>query len=969
VKILGDCREVLTQRIIPEDEDKRNENERKRQHEKYVKKKEGKTKENVSQNEGEENDENPVNVKSANNAFKLRFMDILKFIPPMSLRRFVACFGVDVKNTKAFFPYESFTMATIHDVLGKTEPFAKADFYSKLTKSGISDDEYKQYLEDYNDKIAKGVIKNRWGYLLYYNELDTIIMINPINNLINLYWDEGVDILMNYSLAACANVIKYVYNLKGFEFSPEESKNANTTQQPSQPFCLSREFYLKMIEGYKRQDKAAKRDVAHNLCENDHKTVTKMISDQGCCCFCSKPFSWLNKPTLDRINNDLPHTLSNVRACCLFCNRAKSNNDEMMFKFQVQIRRYADTNCLPKSIPCAYQDTYKILREGNTGGLSIAQHRYNKHNVTRINKMYYSVKHDRIKSIDTKNVMTHVIGFDFSSLYPSVVSSNVHPFIPYTGHRYLMPGEITSYMEVKTDDQMKRAKAIIHSKRRFDADYNELFVAEVKGYIPREHLYKYIDFPPIIRRVKVKHTEEVIGEFMSHLYKPTDVSEKLTYLLNTATPGSQELTFMTFSSYYLWTLIDDFNFVVTDIKSVITFNAKDQFGGFINTLFGKRVKAIEENNNPKNNFYKMILNSSYGYDALNEEKHKIQRNICGEKKCLQMQCRNNFLGTVMLKADDYNPIYCVHTTKTKFSCKTCLHEALFTLDNSKAWYLTFAYKFLFKCIDPARFHFNHADTDSLYISVSGYPYVTEEEMMMIHDPSVSEEKRKYLRDVYKIQSQRYKSMMKPYEPDNDSDKIVKKVDALMRESMEKEFVLLHDGRCESMDEFDRSVTAKQGIDAIIVNKPFYNKWKGLFLPKDKTLLTVTVEHLADSEFSVSPKCYSLESIESGDVYKSKGFTMKQTEISMEDYENCIKDPSQEVRRDTMHILVKNNQVTKHLVRKIALSPKNDKGVSQNDQSFSVIPFYSGCVDDTSIFKFDRSTIPEDKDVCIPVWFK
>jgi hypothetical protein len=36
--------------------------------------------------------------------------------------------------------------------------------------------------------------------------------------------------------------------------------------------------------------------------------------------------------------------------------------------------------------------------------------------------------------------MTHVCGYDFNSLYPSVMSGIPHDFIKYTGHRIYMPG-------------------------------------------------------------------------------------------------------------------------------------------------------------------------------------------------------------------------------------------------------------------------------------------------------------------------------------------------------------------------------------------------------------------------------------------------------------------------------------------------------------------------------------------------
>jgi hypothetical protein len=86
----------------------------------------------------------------------------------------------------------------------------------------------------------------------------------------------------------------------------------------------------------------------------------------------------------------------------------------------IQIRRFADTNMLPKTIPACYKESYAIMREAVTGGLSIVQHRYNVHNETRINKIAYNPSADRLWSFDTGNLMTRGVGYDFSSLYPSV---------------------------------------------------------------------------------------------------------------------------------------------------------------------------------------------------------------------------------------------------------------------------------------------------------------------------------------------------------------------------------------------------------------------------------------------------------------------------------------------------------------------------------------------------------------------
>ena len=160
-----------------------------------------------------------------------------------------------------------------------------------------------------------------------------------------------------------------------------------------------------------------------------------------------------------------------------------------------------------------------------------------------------------------------------------------------------MPGKVTSFMENLTEAQKKRAYAIIHNKNRKSTDPEkideiELFVAEVSGYIPPEKINKCINFLPIFRNVDVPLREEVIGKFMCDYMdkneigrtntKGFDVRRTLTQLFSTVDYNKElnlesiddassipkdsndyvklakkSKSYMSFSSYYLWFLIDE----------------------------------------------------------------------------------------------------------------------------------------------------------------------------------------------------------------------------------------------------------------------------------------------------------------------------------------------------------------------------------------------------------------------------
>jgi hypothetical protein len=59
--------------------------------------------------------------------------------------------------------------------------------------------------------------KNRKEYLLHYNEQDSIIMIEPINFLINNFIKYNVDMLQQVSAASCAVQVKYSFPYRDFD--------------------------------------------------------------------------------------------------------------------------------------------------------------------------------------------------------------------------------------------------------------------------------------------------------------------------------------------------------------------------------------------------------------------------------------------------------------------------------------------------------------------------------------------------------------------------------------------------------------------------------------------------------------------------------------------------------------------------------------------------------------------------------
>jgi hypothetical protein len=156
--------------------------------------------------------------------------------------------------------------------------------------------------------------------------------------------------------------------------------------------------------------------------------------------------------------------------------------------------------------------------------------------------------------------------------------------------------------------------------------------------------------------------------------------------------------------------------VIDEIKEISLYTKTDCFRKFVTTFADRRVKAKKAKNTGVEQYNKTSLNSSYGHDIKNNKKYgKIK--ICNMKQALLSENRNNFLGEQMIDEDMYLVSYAPRTYK----CDTCIQCGYATLDNAKFAYLMFYYSFLVKCMDMDRIHVIEADTDSLYVAISGDP--------------------------------------------------------------------------------------------------------------------------------------------------------------------------------------------------------------------------------------------------------
>jgi hypothetical protein len=667
-----------------------------------------------------------------NPTIRLKFMDARNFVAGGSLRDFVKNFGT-INLQKEIFFYDGFDITNYNQVLSQTTPLPKEAFHDRMHNKDITDEDYLEYITNFTVTLPRLFGKEsitHWDYLQYYNERDVKVMISPIDNLIRLNAEYGVDMLRNCSLSGNASAIKYMLAYRDFD-----PKQSYCEQTEGTPFSISINWLRKKMQYYKIQDQKAGRSIDDIIDpERDFDKIVELYDKK--CYLCGMAFTRQNKPSLDRLDNRRCHAVDNVKFACFECNRFRKNKPDIEeVRFDINLRNYCKLHRLPMVLVGLYEAPnepneppdetkyltyhirfharviYQIIRSGITGGLSTVMHRCNLKNITPINRLIY-VPEEGIVSVDGEHIMTHVIGVDFNSLYPSAFSSEPNRNIPYTGGQMYMPGTVEDFKIFDANEPKQNIIDILMTNRE------RLFIAEIKGHIDMEasNINDIVNFPPIFRKLKYPLTVEQIGKYMYDLMTfvngkvPTGAHKKLTMLLST------HGEWMSFSSYYLWFLIDCCHFIIDDVRYIIYFTKHTGFNAFVKEMMAKRVEAKTSGNSGKELFYKMCMNGSYGYDGMNTE--KFTKLKIGDEKKFVSECRLD----TYVSAQRYNDgLYTVQCKPKSCSCRTCIQEAFFTLDNAKYWYLNFVYNFMYKCLDMSRIHFIEGDTDSAYWAVSGDP--------------------------------------------------------------------------------------------------------------------------------------------------------------------------------------------------------------------------------------------------------
>ncbi|KAA6370068.1 MAG: hypothetical protein EZS28_034405, partial [Streblomastix strix] len=360
---------------------------------------------------GSLNNSKSITVTHKKSHMKLQFIDAENLFGSMTLKACVKDYG-DKSEHKDVFPYELINSKNWNEVLMKTEPFEYEDFKSQL-KGGysITKDEYDQYLIDFKR------FSNRLDYLKYYNINDTEIMVKPLMNLTDTFEQFNIDVLHYISIASCAYATKHysTYFPSKFNLESDILVESDINKSPicskldlhakqtyyedfdinsdysnpnpnAKPFELTVGYWKSKCYHYKQQDYNAGRETEKNVTTDDYDYYKNLFST-SVCSICNAKFTYDNPPSLDRQDNELPHTKDNCLPACVSFNIAHANRDPKITSLHIKMRQYAIKHNLPMTI--SDERIYKLLRECITGGLAAVFHRENIAGKTHINELTY----------------------------------------------------------------------------------------------------------------------------------------------------------------------------------------------------------------------------------------------------------------------------------------------------------------------------------------------------------------------------------------------------------------------------------------------------------------------------------------------------------------------------------------------------------------------------------------------------
>ena len=155
------------------------------------------------------------------------------------------------------------------------------------------------------------------------------------------------------------------------DFNPNMDYDVATTEATFKP---TPQWWTRKCNAYRNQDEAFNNKILKQMknldpiCDkykslkkqlrnldqcvdvDDYKRFIAMYNHQDHCYLCGEAFTEANPPTLDRINNDLGHSLSNCKLACASCNTLRKRDDDRITRLRIQMSKYCKAHHLPTTV-------------------------------------------------------------------------------------------------------------------------------------------------------------------------------------------------------------------------------------------------------------------------------------------------------------------------------------------------------------------------------------------------------------------------------------------------------------------------------------------------------------------------------------------------------------------------------------------------------------------------------------------
>ncbi|KAA6392043.1 MAG: hypothetical protein EZS28_012432 [Streblomastix strix] len=280
-----------------------------------------------------------------------KFVDFKIYSMQHKLKDVVRDFG-NGQYKKDRFPYEFIDTNNYLSQLNKCERFQIEAFDNKLRNKKLSEDKYKEYL------VQAAKHKSLWDYLKHYNILDTRVLIEPIDYLIELMFKYNADMLAIKSMSLCSNAIKYSMEYNGFDINGDY--NCESTDKSIK---FTQNYWRAKVGSHNQQDNKKGRDSINNVTIDDYDYFKELFK---------------NLTILHVQCQVYMEKQANFRSNRQQVRPIKKNYKKLI----IQQRKYALMKQLPMTL--ISDEGYWLFQKGITGGLSQVTHRYNIADETKI---------------------------------------------------------------------------------------------------------------------------------------------------------------------------------------------------------------------------------------------------------------------------------------------------------------------------------------------------------------------------------------------------------------------------------------------------------------------------------------------------------------------------------------------------------------------------------------------------------